>query len=113
MLELLVVLSLALLLLLPQIAGLILMRFVLRASWTAWPAAAIATFGVVFYEWIWAPARDRAAQAQSGCGMWSLGCAFILVAGLLLHLGVGALCGSYVQRARRSSGRAPSVAAPQ
>ena len=84
-----------------------------RASWTAWPAAAIAVFGVVFYEWMWAPARDRAAQADTGCGMWSVGCAFILVAGLLLHLGVGALFGSYVARARRSSRRAPSVASPQ
>ncbi|HMF44992.1 MAG TPA: hypothetical protein VKQ32_30185 [Polyangia bacterium] len=111
MLELLVVLSMGLLLLLPQIAGLLVVRFVPRASWTAWPAAAIAVYGVVWHQWVWAPASDRGAQA--GCGMWSVGCTFILVGGLLLHLGVGALLGWYVWRARQSSRRAPPAAPPQ
>ena len=109
--ELLVVLSLGLLLLLPQLAGLIVMRFVPRAGWTAWPAAAIAVFGVGWHQWLWAPARDRALQAETGCGMWSVGCYFILVVGLVLHLGVGALFGAYV--ARRRSLRAPAVTPPQ
>jgi membrane protein YdbS with pleckstrin-like domain len=99
------VLQIGLLLVLPQLAGLLVMRLARRASWVAWPAAAIAVFGVVWHEWIWVPARENAR-----CGMWSDGPNFILVAGLLLHLGLGASFGKRVRRLRerRSSRRAPA-----
>jgi predicted Na+-dependent transporter len=103
MLNLSVVLQLALLVLLPQVAGLLVTRLVRRATWTAWPAAAIAVFGVVWHQWMWVPARDAAERAETRCGMWTIGLAFILVVGLLLHLGAGALFGSLARRLRRSS----------
>jgi hypothetical protein len=96
-----------LLLLLPQLAGLLVTRLARRASWVAWPAAAIAVFGVVWHQWMWVPARDAAEQAPSRCGMWTIGLAFILVVGLFLHLGVGAL-GSYVARRLRRSSQSAS-----
>ena len=109
MLELQIVLQLGLLLLLPQLAGLLVMRLARRASWVAWPAAAIAVFGVVWHQWMWVPARDAAERAPTRCGMWSIGLAFILAVGLLLHLGAGALFGVLARRVRerRSSLRAP------
>jgi predicted Na+-dependent transporter len=100
MLQLSVVLQLALLVLLPQLAGLLVTRFVRRATWTVWPAAAIAVFGVVWHQWMWVPARNAAEQAETRCGMWSIGLAFILVVGLLLHLGAGALFGLLARRLR-------------
>ena len=101
MLDLSIVLQLALLVLLPQIAGLLVTRLARRASWTAWPAAAIAVFGVVWHQGMWVPAREAADQSGSQCGMWSIGLAFILVVGLLLHLGAGALFGRLAGRMRR------------
>jgi hypothetical protein len=100
-----VVLQLGLLLVLPQLAGLLVMRLARRASWVAWPAAAIAVFGVVWHEWIWVPARETAR-----CGIWLRGLTFILVAGLLFHLAVGAQLGVLTRRLRerKSSRRAPA-----
>ena len=53
-----------------QLVGLLVTRLARRASWAAWPAAAIAVFGVVFYWWLWVPARN----AAEACGnpMWQL-----------------------------------------
>ena len=103
-----VVLQVGLLVLLPQLAGLIATRAVRRASWTAWPAAAIAVFGFVFYWWLWVPARDAAAQMTSRCGMWALALGFVLVTGLVGHLGVGVLFARLAGRLRdhRRRGRA-------
>jgi hypothetical protein len=108
-LELHVVLQLGLLLALPQLAGSLVVRLARHASWVAWPAAAIAVFGVVWHQWMWVPARDAAERAETRCGMWSIGAMFILVAGLLLHLGAGALFGVLARRLRdrRASLRAP------
>ena len=101
-LELSVVLQVALLLLLPQMVGLLVTRLARRASWTAWPAAAIAVFGVVWHEWMWVPARNRAVHAHTGCGAWAVGLAFILVVGLLLHLGAGTLFGFLARHNKRA-----------
>ena len=103
-----VVLQVGLLVLLPQLAGWIVTRAVRRASWTAWPAAAIAVFGFVFYWWLWVPARDMAAQTTSRCGMRAIALGFVLVTGLLGHLGVGVLFGRLAGRLRdhRRRGRA-------
>ena len=93
MIGLVVLVQVGLLVVLPQLAGLLVTRFVRRTSWTAWPAAAIAVFGVVFYWWLWVPARDAAAQMTrtAGCGRSrSASCSVI---GLLGHLGVGVLFG--------------------
>jgi hypothetical protein len=98
--ELRVILEVALLLLLPQLAGLLVMRLARRASWVAWPAAAIAVFGVVWHQGMWVPARD------APCGTALIGLTFILVVGLLFHLGIGALCGVLARRLRRASRRA-------
>jgi hypothetical protein len=100
MLDLSVVLQLALLVLLPQLAGLLVTRLVRKTSWTAWPAAAIAVFGVVWHQGMWVPAREAADRSETHCGMWSIGLAFILVVGLFLHLGAGALFGLLARRMR-------------
>jgi hypothetical protein len=97
------VLQIALLLVLPQLAGLLVTRFVRRASWPIWPAAAIAVFGVVFYWTQWVPARDAAENAPTRCGMWTLALGFALLVGLVGHLGVGTLLGLLARRLRRSS----------
>jgi predicted Na+-dependent transporter len=102
-----VVLQLGLLLVLPQLAGLLVMRLARRASWVAWPAAAIAVFGVVWQQWLWVPVRDAAEQRETRCGMWTIGLAFILVVGLCLHLGAGALLGMLARRLRRTARRPP------
>ena len=94
-----------LLLLLPQLAGLMVTRLARQASWTAWPAAAIAVFGFVFYWWLWAPARDAAARMDSHCGMWSVALGFVLVTGLVGHLGLGVLFGRLARRPRDHRGR--------
>jgi len=95
-----------LLLLLPQLAGLMVTRFVRQASWTAWPAAAIAVFGFVFYWWLWAPAREAAARMDSHCGGSASGAlSFVLVTGLVGHLGLGALFGRLARRPRDHRGR--------
>ena len=110
MAELSVVLQLGLLVLLPQLAGLIVTRFVRRATWVAWPAAAIAVFGVVWHQGLWVPARAAVERAQTGCGNWAVALGFVLVVGLLLHLAAGALFGLLARRLRqrRSSRRAPA-----
>jgi hypothetical protein len=95
------ILGFGLLLLLPQLAGLAVMRLAPRASWAAWPAAAIAVFGGAFYWLLWVPARDRAEAAQTHCGNWSLALAFGLLLGLFVHLGVGVLFGLLARRPRR------------
>ena len=100
-----VLLLVGLLVLLPQLAGLMVTRFVRSASWTAWPAAAIAVFGFAFYWSQWAPARDAAAQMDSPCGMGAVALGFILVTGLVGHLGVGVLFGRLTQRLHDQRGR--------
>ena len=72
------------------------------ASWSAWPAAAIAVFGAVFYWWLWVPAAARAEASETRCGNWSLALGFVLLLGLFVHLGVGVLFG-LLARHRRSS----------
>ena len=96
------VLQIALLLVLPQLVGLLVTRLVRRASWPVWPAAAIAVFGVVFYWTRWVPAREAAENAFTRCGMWMLALGFALLVGLIGHLGVGTLFGLLARR-RRSS----------
>jgi predicted Na+-dependent transporter len=95
------ILKISLLLLLPQLAGLALTRFVRGAatSWAAWPAAAISVFGLAFYWWLWVPAREAAEQSETRCGNWSLALGFVLLLGLFLHLGVGVLGGLLARRA--------------
>ena len=78
----LILLVVGLLLVLPQLAGLLVTRVARQASWSAWPAAAIAVFGAVFYWWLWAPAAARAEASETRCGNWSLGLGFILLLGL-------------------------------
>ena len=95
-----VLLLVGLLVLLPQLAGLMVTRFVRSASWTAWPAAAIAVFGLGFYWWLWVPARDAATQQASRCGLWVVALGFVLVTGLIGHLGVGVLLGRFARRLR-------------
>jgi len=95
------ILTLGLLVLLPQLAGLLLTRLARGVSWTAWPAAAIAVFGVVFYWWLWVPARESAGLAHTRCGSWSLVLGFELLLGLFVHLGVGVLFGLLARRRAR------------
>lgn len=97
------VLRIALLLVLPQLAGLLVTRLVRRASWPVWPAAAIAVFGVVFYWTRWVPAREAAEYAPTRCGIWMLALGFALLVGLVVHLGVGTLFGLLARRLRRSA----------
>jgi hypothetical protein len=65
-----IILAFGLLLLLPQLAGLLIMRLAPRASWAAWPAAAIFVFGLAFYGTLWAPARASAEAAHYA--LWEL-----------------------------------------
>ena len=97
------ILKIALLLVLPQLAGLLVTRLVRRASWPVWPAAAIAVFGVVFYWTRWVPAREAAADAPTRCGMWMLALGLALLVGLVVHLGIGTLFGLLARRVRRSA----------
>lgn len=90
-------LALALMLVLPQLAGLLVTRLVRRTTWVAWPAAAIAVFGVAFYFCVWVPTRHYP------CGTGREGVGIILFAGLLLHLGAGTLLGLLARRLRRSA----------
>ena len=101
-----VLVQVGLLVLLPQLAGLMLTRFVPRTSWTAWPAAAIAVFGFVYYWWLWVPARAAEARMASHCGMLLLALGFGLVTGLLGHLGLGTLFGRLARRRRDHRGPA-------
>ena len=94
------VLGVGLLLLLPQLSGLLVTRLARRSSWAAWPAAAIAVFGVAFYWWLWVPARAAADASASHCGNWSLALGFLLLLGLFLHLAVGVLFGLLARRPR-------------
>ncbi len=96
------ILKIALLLVLPQLAGLLVTRLIRRASWPVWPAAAIAVFGVVFYWTRWVPAREAADHAPTHCG-WMLALGFALLVGLVAHLGIGTLFGLLARRLRRSS----------
>jgi len=90
------ILALALMLVLPQLAGLLVVRVVGRTTWVAWPAAAIAVYGVAFYFCVWVPTRHY----PCGTGREAFG--IILLAGLLLHLGTGTLLGLLARRLRRS-----------
>jgi hypothetical protein len=101
-----VAVQVGLLVVLPQLAGLMVTRFVRGTSWTAWPAAAIAVFGFAYYWWLWVPARDAAAQMTSRCGMWAVALGFGLVTGLLGHLGLGTLFGRIAGRRRDHRGSA-------
>ena len=103
------ILKISLLLLLPQLAGLALTRFVRGAartssssssssSWATWPAAAISVFGVIFYWFLWVPAREAAEQSETHCGNSMLALGFVLLLGLFLHLGVGVLGGLLARR---------------
>jgi len=83
---------------LPQLAGLLVTRLARRASWAAWPAAAIAVFGAVFYWLLWVPERESAAEAHTLCGNWSLALGFMLLLGLFVHLGAGVLFGLLSRR---------------
>ena len=98
------VLAIALLLVLPQLAGLLVTRLARRTTWVAWPAAAIAVFGAAFYLLLWAPAA-RGAEEQVGtrCGTWQIALGFCLLVGLVLHLGTGTLFGLLARRQRRSA----------
>jgi len=96
-----ILLVIGLLLVLPQLAGLLVTRLAKRASWAAWPAAAIAVFGVAFYWMLWVPERESAAELHTRCGNWSLALGFMLLLGLFVHLGVGVLFG-LLARARRA-----------
>ena len=102
------ILTVSLLLLLPQLAGLALTRFVRSASssWAAWPAAAISVFGLVFYWWMWVPAREAAEQASTECGNRSLVLGFGLLLGLVVHLGIGVLLGLLARRPPKCDGTA-------
>ena len=99
-----IILLVGLLLLLPQLAGLLITRLAPRASWAAWPAAAISVFGAAFYWMLWVPARESAEAAQTRCGNWQLALGFGLLLGLFVHLGVGVLFG-LLARNRRASRR--------
>jgi hypothetical protein len=101
-----VLLQVGLLVVLPQLAGLMLTRFVRRTSWTAWPAAAIAVFGFAHYWWLWVPAREAAARMTSHCGFSARALAFGLVTGLLGHFGLGTVFGRLARRARDHRGAA-------
>jgi len=94
------VIGIGLLLLLPQLSGLLVTRLARRSSWAAWPGAAIAVFGAAFYWWLWMPARAAAEASGTRCGNWSLALGFLLLLGLFLHLGVGVLFGLLARRPR-------------
>jgi hypothetical protein len=95
----LILLGIGLLLVLPHLVGLLATRIV-RSSWTVWPAAAIAVFGLSFYWWLWVPARNAADASETPCGTWQLALGFILLLGLFVHLGVGVLGGLLARRPR-------------
>jgi len=99
------VLAIALLLVLPQLAGLLVTRLARRTTWVAWPAAAIAVYGAAFYLLIWAPARsaEEMVQTHTRCGTGQIALGVCLLAGLLLHLGTGTLLGLLARRLRRSA----------
>ena len=96
----LILLVIGLLLVLPQLSGLLVTRLARRASWAAWPGAAISVYGLVFYWWLWVPAREAAKAADMRCGNWPLAAGFMLLLGLFVHLGVGVLCGLLARRPR-------------
>jgi hypothetical protein len=100
------VLAIALLLVLPQLAGLILTRFVRRPTWVAWPAAAIVVYGVAFYLTLWArwqAAAEQAAEGQMRCGTWQFALGIVLFVGLVGHLVAGSVLGLLARRLRRSA----------
>ena len=51
------------------------------------------------------PERDAAAQMTSHCGMWAMALGFVLVTGLVGHLGVGVLFARLAGRLRDHRGR--------
>jgi hypothetical protein len=98
------ILGVALMLVLPQLAGFAAARWWRRAS--AWPLGAGAAFVAAWYADIWAPAaaaaRQRMAQHGCACGLWTVAAAALLVVGLGAHLGGGAFLSWLDRRARRS-----------
>jgi hypothetical protein len=106
--ELRAVLLVGLLLILPQLVGLLVTRLARSASWTVWPAAAISVFGAVFYWCLWVPARTAAEQWETHCGMWQVALGIALVIGLTTHLGLGILFGPLVRRRLRSRSAPPA-----
>lgn len=101
------ILAITLLLVLPQLAGLLVTRLVRGATWVAWPAAAIAVYGAVFYATLWAPASAHAQHEQMRCGTWQFALGVGLLFGLVLHLATGAVFGKLARRIRdrRAAGR--------
>jgi hypothetical protein len=98
------VLEVAILLVLPQLAGLLVTRIARRTTWVAWPAAAIAVFGAAFYLLMWAPARAiNEQQMDWPCGTWMVALGFGLLVGIVIHLGAGILFGLLARRLRRSA----------
>src|SRR5436190_20016356 len=98
------VLALELMLVLPQLAGLLVTRLARRTTWVAWPAAAIAVYGAAFYLIIWAPMRAaEEVQTEPRCGTWQIAFGICLLGGILLHLGTGTLLGLLARRLRRSA----------
>jgi hypothetical protein len=98
-----------LMLVLPQVAGFAAARWWHRS--VAWPCVAFATFVVAWYATVWAPAAFAAEQRRAlhhcACGMWMMGAVLLLVAGLAVHLGGGALL-AWLDRRGRSAFTASS-----
>ena len=88
-----VIAGVALMLVLPQLAGFAAARWWRRPA--AWPLAAATIFAVAWYAAIWAPASaaagERMARHQCTCGMWAVVDVVMLLAGLGIHLGGGGL----------------------
>ncbi|HLK88992.1 MAG TPA: hypothetical protein VKZ18_03805 [Polyangia bacterium] len=93
-----------LLLVLPQVAGFAATRWWRRPL--AWPGVAFATFALAWYATVWAPAAFAAEQRRAlhhcACGMWMVSAVGLLLAGLTVHLGGGALLAWLDRRAHRT-----------
>jgi hypothetical protein len=98
------VVGVALMLVLPQLAGFAAARWWRRS--VAWPLIAGTTFAMIWYARLWAPAAAAAAQraAHHGCtcGEWAVVDLVLLVAGLGFHLGGGSFLSWLDRRARRA-----------
>ena len=97
-------LGLALMLVMPQLAGFAAARWWRRPA--AWPLTAGTIFAVVWYAAVWAPASAAAVQRRAlhhcACGVWAVADVVLLFVGLAIHFGCGALLTWLDRRAQRT-----------
>lgn len=99
-----VIAGVALMAVLPQLAGFAAARWWRRPA--AWPLTAGTIFAVVWYAAVWAPASAAAEQRRAlhhcACGMWAVADVMLLLVGLAIHLGGGSFLTWLDRRAHRT-----------